>query len=41
MDNFYGHKSYENLKAEFDEILNTKKYIAQLSLDDIKKLLAE
>lgn len=39
MDNFYNHPSYENLKAEFDKLLDVKKYIAQTPLDDIKILL--
>ncbi len=40
-DYFYKHPAYETLKAEFEDVLNTKKYIAQTSLDDIKNLLAE
>ncbi len=39
MDNFYGHPSYETLKAEFDRIIDVKKYIAQAPLDDIKNSL--
>ncbi len=41
MDIFYGHSGYEPLKAEFDRILENKKYIARIAPDDIKELLAE
>lgn len=41
MDDFYNHLSYETLRSEFDRLLDIKKYIAQATLDDIKKLIAE
>ena len=39
MENFYSHKAYEDLKSEFDKIMEFKKYIAKASLDDIEKLI--